>query len=233
MDNLVVVVGHRRMPDPGKVPVFRVMQIGEAAVDQRADEIQCQCGALITAQNHLRIGNPVFSSERAAIDEIAAETRQGCSFACLDVGRPRLGVLARHTSYTNDRLLQPVQHHQAHLQKDLELVDDVLGRTLVKGLGAVAALQYEGVTALCLRNQLLERIDLPGRHERRQAAEVGHDTFERRGVRICRLLGRRLRLPAGRMPLGLCDRSAHNCPLPLRERRTMPCRGAALQKFLV
>ena len=40
----------RRMVHEAEVPVLRVVQVGEAAVDQRAHEIQRERGALVAAQ---------------------------------------------------------------------------------------------------------------------------------------------------------------------------------------
>ncbi len=54
-DALVGVL-QRRVVHEAQVPVLRVVQVGEAAVDQRADEIQRQRGALVAAQQQLRIG---------------------------------------------------------------------------------------------------------------------------------------------------------------------------------
>ena len=46
----------RRMLHEPEVPVSRVMQVGEAAVAQRAHEIERERGALVAAQQQRRIG---------------------------------------------------------------------------------------------------------------------------------------------------------------------------------
>ena len=55
-DDAAVVVGERRVLDEVEVPVLGVMQVGEAAVDQGADEVERQRGAFVAAQQELRIG---------------------------------------------------------------------------------------------------------------------------------------------------------------------------------
>jgi hypothetical protein len=44
------------MAQKTQVPVFRVVQIGESAVDQGAHEIQGERGALIASQQQQRVG---------------------------------------------------------------------------------------------------------------------------------------------------------------------------------
>ena len=62
----VVLVGERRVLDEVEVPVLGVVQVGEAAVDQGADEVERQRGALVAAQQQLRIGRAVGGGERRA-----------------------------------------------------------------------------------------------------------------------------------------------------------------------
>ena len=50
VDDLLVLLDQRRMLHEAEIPVLRVMQVGEAAVTQRADEIQRERGALVAAQ---------------------------------------------------------------------------------------------------------------------------------------------------------------------------------------
>ena len=205
----VVFVGHRRMAHPVQVPVFRMVQVGESAVDQRSDEVQRQCRALVAAQYEVRVRHPVVRRERAAVDEVAAETGQRLPVACLRVGRPRFGVLPGHASNADYRLFQPVQDYEAHLQQDLELRYDVLGRAFVESLGTVATLQDERFTALRPREFVLERVDFPRGHQRRQPAQLGDGALERSLVRVGRLLRGRQRLPARRVPVGFGNRASH------------------------
>ena len=57
MERTMRLVGlvRRRMAQEPQIPVFRMMQVGEPAIDQRAHEIQRQRRALVAAQQQLRI----------------------------------------------------------------------------------------------------------------------------------------------------------------------------------
>ena len=76
VDDLLIGLAQRRMAQKAQVPVFRVMQIGEAAVDQRAHEIQGQRRALVAAQQQLRIRLALRRAEARPIDVVAAIGRQ-------------------------------------------------------------------------------------------------------------------------------------------------------------
>jgi hypothetical protein len=115
----------------------------------------------------LRVRGPVLLGEGCPVDEVAPKTGQGLAVPRLDVGGTRFRVLTRHAADTHDRLFEPVQHDETHLQQDLELCDDVFGRALVEGLGAVATLQNEGLPLLRPGDQGLQRIDFPGVDDRR------------------------------------------------------------------
>ena len=60
------------MADPVYVPVLRVMQVRKSAVDQRAHEVEGDRGALVAAEEQLRIGPPIGGGEGVAVDQIAA-----------------------------------------------------------------------------------------------------------------------------------------------------------------
>ena len=84
--------------------------------------------------------------------------------------------------------------------------------TLVKCFRTVAALQDERLAPLRPGNLLLECINLPRGYDRRQPAEVCDSPVKLGLVRVARLLGGLLALPARRMPVGLCNGSAHCVP---------------------
>ena len=149
---------------------LRVMQIGETAVTQRAHEIQRERGAFVAAQQQRRIRLARFGGELGAIHEIAAERRQRDAVARLGVRRSGLGVLAGHAADANDRLLQSVQQHEAHLQQDLELLGDLVRLALLERLGAVAAHEQELAAALRFGQTLAQLFDFPRHHERRQSS---------------------------------------------------------------
>ena len=55
LDHARVFGGVRRVGHKAQLPVFRVVQVGKAAFDQRADEIDRQAGPLVGAQQQVRV----------------------------------------------------------------------------------------------------------------------------------------------------------------------------------
>ena len=55
IDDSLVGLAQRRLVQEAQVPVLGVMQVGEPAVDQRPHEVQRERGALVAAQQQLRI----------------------------------------------------------------------------------------------------------------------------------------------------------------------------------
>jgi hypothetical protein len=98
IDDLLIGVAQRRVAQETQVPVLRMMQIGEAAVDQRAHEIQRERGALVAAQQQLRIRLALRRAESGPIDVVAAVARQGQAVARLSIRRARLGILPGETT---------------------------------------------------------------------------------------------------------------------------------------
>ena len=145
LDHALVLGGVGRVLEEAEVPVLGVVEIGEAAVDQRADEVERERGALVAAQHAPGIGTAILGGERQPVDEVAAVGRQRDVAARLEVLGARLGVLAGEAADADHPLLRAVHQHQAHLQQDLELAGDDLGRAVVEALGAVAALEQEAL----------------------------------------------------------------------------------------
>src|SRR5215468_10615172 len=177
-----------------------MVQVGEAALHQRADEIQGERRTFVPPQQQIRIRRAGFSRELGPVDEIAAIARQRESPPRLAVGRAWLGILPGHASHADDGLLQPMHEHEAHLQEDLQLLGDRVGLAVDECLGAVAALQQEGFAALGGSEPGAQFLDLPGHDDRRQAGDLSQDPLERLGVGIDRLLLGGSGLPAGAVP---------------------------------
>jgi len=68
LDELVILVRHRRLAHELQVPILRMMQICKTAIDQRTDEVERQRRALVGPQHELRIRFPVFCGKRTAVD---------------------------------------------------------------------------------------------------------------------------------------------------------------------
>ena len=168
VDDLLVLLDQRRMLHEPEVPVPRVMQIGEAAVTQRAHKIERERGAFVAAQQQCGIRLACLGGELGTIHEIATERGQRDAIARLGIRRSGFGVLARHAADTNDGLLETVQQHEAHLQEDLELLRDLVRLAFLEGLGAVAAHEQELAADLRLGETLAQLLDLPRHDERWQ-----------------------------------------------------------------
>jgi hypothetical protein len=188
------------MTDPVQVPVFRVVQVGETVVDQRADEVHRHRRARMALDHPARVGDAGLGGEGRAVDQVATVARQGHAVLALGVGRARLGVLAGEAADAHHRQAHAVHQHQAHLQQHLEAVRDHLGRAVVEDLGAVAALQQEALAILRLRQLLAQVHHFARSHQRRQRMQFVQDAFELLRVAIGRLLHRLAAAPAGGRP---------------------------------
>src|SRR6185312_304836 len=78
---------------------------------------------------------------------------------------------------------------------------DVVGGEVLEALGAVAALQQEGLARRDLGQRALELARLAGKHQRRIAAQARLGPADRLGVRVDRHLLGRLAAPAGERPV--------------------------------
>src|SRR5437588_449416 len=88
-----------RVVHEAQVTVLRMVQVGEAALDQRPYEVQRQRRALIPSQQQLRIRRARLGRELRPIDQVAPVARQADAVSRLGVGRARLGVLAGHAPH--------------------------------------------------------------------------------------------------------------------------------------
>ena len=187
-DDAAVVVGERRVLDELEIPVLGMVEIREATVDEGADEIERQRGALVTAQQKLRIEGAIVGGEGRAVDQVAAIGRKRHSTLLFEVGGARLGILAREASDPDDRALRAVHQHEAHLEEDLELVGDDRGGAVGEALGAISALQEERPSLGGVGELAFQRFDLPRGDQRRQLRELAADLLDLGGVRVDRLL---------------------------------------------
>ena len=183
------------MLNPAEVPVFRVVQVGEAAIDEGSHEIHRHRRARVAADQALRVRSACLRIEGGGIDEITAVTRQCHAVASLAVRRTRLGVLAGEAADAHDGELESVHEHEAHLQHDLEPVRDQRRGAVVETLGAIAALQQEASPLRRFGQQVPERHDLPRGDQRRQLAQLRERSCQLIRIRINRLLGMRTCLP--------------------------------------
>ena len=90
----------------------------------------------------------------------------------LGVGRARLGELTGYPADLHDRDADRVGEHDGHLQDDLELLAEVVGRELFEALGAVACLEEERIAGRNLCELGLQRTGFACKHERRHRRDL-------------------------------------------------------------
>jgi len=57
--------------EEGEVPVFGVMEVCEAAVEEGADEVECHGGVLVAFDDEVWVWGAVFFGEGCSVDEVA------------------------------------------------------------------------------------------------------------------------------------------------------------------
>ncbi|MDF9865771.1 hypothetical protein M2437_004753 [Methylorubrum pseudosasae] len=189
---------------------MRVLEVGVAAGGEGAQQVQRRRRLPVGLELAARIGDPGLLVEGQAVDDVAAVARQRHAVERLGRRRARLGELAGDAAdLHHGRAAREGEHHR-HLQEDAEEVADVVGRVLVEALGAVAALQEEGLARPDARQGRLQLARLTGKNERRKARELRLDGLESARVRIGRdLLDRQVAPGFGGPPLGHDTLSAH------------------------
>ncbi|MEY9437259.1 hypothetical protein ABIF14_004350 [Bradyrhizobium elkanii] len=160
-------------------------------------------GLAISHQLALRIGNARFRREGDVVDDVAAIARQLDVALLLGRRRARLCELAGDAADLHHRQRAGIGQHDRHLQEDAEEVADVVGAVFGKALGAVAALQQEGLAGGDPPQRLLQAARLAREHQRRKGRQLGLDIGQCLGIGIIGHLQHLLGAPAiGCPPLG-------------------------------
>src|SRR3546814_6844012 len=94
------------------------MQVGEAAIDQAAHEVDRHRRAHMAFEQTQRIGNTRRGGEVRRIDQIAAIARQRDAVPGFQISRARLGVLTRKTTDAHDALAHAVHEYQGHRSEE-------------------------------------------------------------------------------------------------------------------
>ena len=200
---LLVAARLRRILQEAEHPLMHAAEIGEAAGRERAQQVQRRRRLAIGHQLALRIGHARFRRERDVVDDVAAIARQLDAVELLGRRRARLGELPGDAADLHHRQRAGIGQHHRHLQQHAEEVADVVGAVLGEALGAVAALQQEGLAGGDPRQRLLQVARLAGKNQRRKGRKLRLDLGQGLGIRIIRHLQHRLVAPAiGRPPLG-------------------------------
>ena len=146
--HLLVAAADRGAEHEVGVPGVHLAQVGVPTGDEGAHEVQRRGRRVVDLHEPLRVGDARgLGGEVEAVDGVAAVGRQGDAVAGLEVRGARLGVLAGEPAQLHDGHRRGVRQHDGHLQQHAQLVAGVVGGHAVEGLGAVAALEQEGLAA--------------------------------------------------------------------------------------
>jgi hypothetical protein len=121
-------------------------------------------------------------------------------FASLKRTAAWLRILTCKPPDPDDRPLARVNHHQRHLEQDLELVRDHRRSAVRERLGAVSSLNDETAAQLGVPEKLLETLDLPRGHERRKLTKSSAHAVQELNVFVRYSLDISLRTPRFRGP---------------------------------
>ena len=142
---VLVAGGQRAALDEAEVPAVHLVQVGIAAGGEGAQQVQ-RAGRLHVGEFHpRRVRDAGGGGEVRAVDDVAAIGGQRDAVHGLGVGRPRLGELPGHAAELHHRRAAAEGQHHGHLQQHPEGVADDVGGEVGEALGAVAALQHEGL----------------------------------------------------------------------------------------
>ena len=155
---------------------------------------------MVRAHEALRVGHARVGVELEVVHHVAAERRELDAVALLGGRRAGLRELARDPPDLHGGDAAPVGEDHRHLQDDLELVADRVGRERVERLRAVTRLEHEAAPLADRGESVGEAARLAREHERRDRAQLVE-----RGVEPCRvgplgLLRGRVLAPASRRP---------------------------------
>ena len=88
---------------PIEVEVFGVVQVGETALDQGADEVERQRGPLVAAEQELGVGSARGGGELGPVDDISPIRGEADAVTGFLAGGARLGILSGEAPDAGDR----------------------------------------------------------------------------------------------------------------------------------
>ena len=191
LGHLGVALGHA-VGDEIEVPAVDLVQVGIAALRERAQQVERRRGLVIGLDHAFGIGLARGGVERHVVDHVAAVARQLDAVDGLGIGRARLGELAGQPADLDHRHPAAEDQDDRHLQQHPEGVADVVGMELREALRAVAALQQEGLALGDLGKLGLQAARLAGENQRRIAAQTVLGGLQRRRIGVVRHLTDRL-----------------------------------------
>ena len=145
------------------------MQVGVAAGGERPAQVQRDGGAVVGAQQPVRVGRAVGRGEVEPVHRVAAVGGQLDPGAGLGRPGPGLGVLPGQPADLDDRHARAVGEHDGHLQDRLQLGPNPVRGRPGERLGAVAALQHERLAPGDRGQPGPQLVAFAGEDQRRQA----------------------------------------------------------------
>ena len=203
-----------------EIPEVDLCQVSEAAFGEGTKQVQCRGRLMVGSQHAPGIGHSRGRSRRVVVDDVTPEHRQLDLANELRRRRARLGELPGDAADFHDRDTRAVGEDDRHLQDDLQLVADRVGREVVEGLGTVAGLEQERLAGGDSAERASESARLAGKHERWERRELGKDLGAGDGIGPWWLMGSGARVPRGRVPT------------PLRHRRWRRRSGVVEERLL-
>ncbi len=138
-----VALALRGVGDEILVPGVDAVQIGVAALGERAQQVKGGRRLAVGLHHALRIGLARTLVEFEAVDDVAAVRRQGSAVLRLGIRGARFGELASKPAELDHRAAGAKGQHHRHLQQHLEHVADIVRMEFRETFGAVAALQQK------------------------------------------------------------------------------------------
>ena len=179
---------------------MHLVEVGEAALGERPEQVQGGRRLVVRLDEALRIGDAGFLGRRGIVGDVAAEGGQHPVADGLGGRGPGFGELAGDAAQLDDRNAGAVGEDDRHLEDDLELVPDGVGGEGVEGLGAVARLQQERAPLSDVAQRGRQPAGLACKHQRGQGGQALQDVVEAALVRPLRLLARGAGAPTARRP---------------------------------
>src|SRR5215471_11330227 len=134
------------------------------------------------------------------IDNIAAIARQFDAIAGLRGRGAWLCELASDAAKFHDRQAARIGEHHRHLQEQTEEIADIVRAVFGETLGAIAALEQEGVAGGYARERPLQAAGLACKHQGRKGRKLPFNLTKPLRMRIGRELGDGFRAPAVECP---------------------------------
>ena len=182
---------------------MHVLDAGVTALGESAQKIERRRRLAIRHQHPLRIGGARLRRERDVVDDVAAVARQFDAVDFLGRRRARFCELSGDAADLHHRHRAGIGQHHRHLQQHAEEIADIVGAMLGEALGAIAALQQEGLAGRHARQRLFQVAGLACKNQRRKGRKLRLDIRQCLRIGIVWHLLHRLGAPAvGCPPLG-------------------------------